>query len=99
MAVALSCVGLATIAAAQEHLQRRAESFALSGADALSGRIGGYACQLVHEMAANQSLGLNNCAASGLEIRVVLTQKLGGLTLSARAHAGPPFSAANLTSR
>jgi hypothetical protein len=99
MAVALSCVGLAAVAAAQEHLQRRAESFALSGADALSGRIGGYACQLVREMAAKQSLGLDNCTASGLEIRVELTQRLGDLTLSARAHAGPPVSAANLTSR
>ena len=97
--LALSCVALAVVTSANIRLQQRAESFALSGADALSGRIAAYPCELLKEMAAAQSVGLESCAATGLELRVILVQKIGALTLSARAHAGPAQNAANLTSR
>lgn len=97
--LSLTFLGAISLTSAQAHLQDRVNYFALSGADALSGRIPGYPCELIRDMAERQSMSLTHCRANGLEMRVVLSQKWGALELSARAHAGPAKNVANLTSR
>jgi hypothetical protein len=95
----LSALGLAVTGAALEHTQNRANELAITAADAASGRIPGIPCSLVRTMAAREAVSVESCEVVGLEARVIVTTKLASLSLRARAHAGPPKSAPNLTSR
>ena len=98
-AIAIACVGASVTFATQAHLQSRAEVWALTGADALSGRVAGYACETVRRMAENEGVSVRMCSASDLDLRIILSQRCGPLELTARAHAGPEKSRPNLTSR
>lgn len=98
-ALALACVGTSVVFASQSHLQHRVETLALAGADALSGRVAGYACENVKRMALDEGITLRECRAFELELRVIASQTVGGFDLTARAHAGPEKSQPNLTSR
>lgn len=97
--LAVACVGSALVFSAQNHLQESADFLAISGADALSGRIAAYPCKLVQQMASEQSVTVEKCWASELDLRVIIGQKIGSFSLTARAHAGPLETVANLTSR
>ena len=87
--VALIAGSLAT--SAHERLTAQTEEMAIAGADTLSGRLPGYPCQRVAELATAQGLRLESCVPVGLDIRIVVSSQFGAVRLSSHAHAGPPI--------
>jgi hypothetical protein len=90
VAVCLSAIGGALLFGARDQLERQSEEMAISGADTLSGRLPGYPCQKVSELAHSQSITVESCAPEGLEIRIEVSKLFGAIKLSAHTHAGPP---------
>ncbi len=90
LALSLALIGAAGAMWQRVDLQHKVDSLALAGADTLSGRLSGYPCEVVASLAKSQGVVIASCTASGLEMRVQGRAKWGLMSLSARAHAGPP---------
>jgi hypothetical protein len=92
--VVAACVALiagSLVFSAHERLVSQTEEIAIAGADTLSGRLPGYPCQTVNELAAAHGFRVESCVPLGLEIRIVVSSELGALRLTSQAHAGPPI--------
>jgi DNA topoisomerase-1 len=90
LALSLALIGAAGAMWQRVDLQHKVDSLALAGADTLSGRLPGYPCEVVATLAKSQGVVITSCTATGLEMRVQAAAKWGFISLSARAHAGPP---------
>jgi secretion/DNA translocation related TadE-like protein len=80
----------ARIVVAVSHAQNVADQAALDAADALSGRLPGYACTRAQRHAEESQNQLVSCDVAGLDARVTLRVTVGTWTGLVRAHAGPP---------
>jgi secretion/DNA translocation related TadE-like protein len=75
----------------QRHaLQAAADSASLAGANAASGRIQGYPCDLAAQAAALNGAELDSCELQGLEVTVQVSGAVLGITVSIASRAGPP---------
>lgn len=88
----LAIGGLSVYAALPEKhaLQAVADSAALTAANAASGRIQGYPCDLAAQTAELNGADLESCELQGLEVTVSVSGTVLGITVSVAARAGPP---------
>lgn len=70
---------------------------ALTAADAASGRIAGYPCELAAQQAEQEHYFLESCEVEDASARVTLGVTIAGIYVHFRAHAGPKNSEVNLT--
>ena len=69
-----------------------ADAAALAAADAASGRIPGYPCELASRVAAANGAAVGSCTVDGLVVTITASRSILGIAVSARATAGPPTS-------
>lgn len=77
--------------------QSVADFAALTAADAASGRIPGYPCELAARHAEREHYFLEACEVEDASARVTLGVTIAGIYLHFRARAGPKNSEVNLT--
>ncbi len=99
LSLSFGLLGVSTIAVRQADLQQRADRAALEVADTRNGRLPGDACSRAESVASAVGAEVVECTVTGLESRVRLRSHWGPFSLEARAHAGPPKTSLNLTSR
>jgi len=80
-------VGAVTL---DQRVTAAADSAALAGADAARGIVAGAACDVAAQVADGNGVELAACEVSGTVVRVVTRATWAGLSLTARAVAGPP---------
>jgi secretion/DNA translocation related TadE-like protein len=73
-------------------LQAAADSAALTAANAASGRIQGYPCDLAKQAAELNGAELASCVLAGLEVTVEVSGTALGIAMSIASRAGPPPS-------
>lgn len=91
LAAGAALVGLAALAALRG-VQGAADAAALAAADTLSGRDSGYPCENAADAARLNEASVASCSTDGLIAAVTASRAWAGLSLSARARAGPPGS-------
>jgi secretion/DNA translocation related TadE-like protein len=89
---AVGVVGQAT--AARVGLEGAADAAALAGADAIAGFVSGDPCLIAARAADLNAARLASCSVSGSDVEVVAGMTVLGVTVTARARAGPPPQAA-----
>jgi secretion/DNA translocation related TadE-like protein len=88
----LAIGGLTAYAALPQRnvLQSAADSAALTAANAVSGRIQGYPCDLASQAAELNGAELVSCDLQGLEVTVQVSGTVLGIAVSIASRAGPP---------
>ena len=71
--------------------QTTTDNAALDAADAASGLIAGYPCDLADDHARNAGIALTRCDIEGLVSRVVMNVTILGIDVQTRAKAGPRY--------
>lgn len=95
MLIALSVVGCLTLTGVAHafltfnRMQNLTDQAALEAADAASGRIAGYPCQLAKTLAEDSGIALSGCSVEGLVSRVTFSATIYGFQVKTRAKAGP----------
>lgn len=69
--------------------QNSTDRAALAAADAASGRIAGYPCELAQEIADISGVALTSCNIEGLVSRVTMKVSIYGFQIQTRSQAGP----------
>ena len=90
---ALVTLGLASTGAAAvtgQRLAAAADAAALAAADTASGVVAGEPCERAAQIAALNGVRLDGCELDGLIATVTVSTRIGMLTGSAAARAGPP---------
>jgi secretion/DNA translocation related TadE-like protein len=85
-------VPVATTFVASQRAANAADAAALAGADAISGRVPGVACELAAQVAARNGAMLTSCEAEGPVVAVDVAVSSLGTQVTAAARAGPPGS-------
>jgi len=88
--VATAVVGLGAGLAARQRVLAAADAAALAAADAASGAAPGDPCPTAAKVASADGAHLDGCSADGLVLSVAVSGSVAGVTLTARATAGPP---------
>jgi len=90
--LALAIGGLGAYAALPQRnaLQAASDSAALTAANAASGRIQGYPCDLAAQAAELNGAELASCDLEGLEVTVEVSGTVLGIAVSIASRAGPP---------
>lgn len=81
-----ACAGLVASAS----LSGAADAAALAAADAASGFTAGEPCEVARKLAAANDATLTACLIDGAVITVQVVRRLGPLTVTGAATAGPP---------
>jgi secretion/DNA translocation related TadE-like protein len=71
--------------------QKTTDNAALDAADAASGLIAGYPCDLADDHARSAGIALTRCDVEGLVSRVVMNVTILGIDVQTRAKAGPRY--------
>ncbi|WP_298227243.1 Rv3654c family TadE-like protein, partial [Gryllotalpicola sp.] len=87
---AAAAIPVAGAFVAKARADSAADAAALAAADTLSGRIPGYPCEQARHLAELDATSLTSCGISGLIATVAVETRYAGLTITARARAGPP---------
>ena len=85
LVVVIGAQALITLTGSQNTTDRAA----LAAADAASGRIAGYPCELAQEIAHNSGIALTSCSIEGLVSRVTMRASIYGFQIQTRSQAGP----------
>jgi secretion/DNA translocation related TadE-like protein len=93
--LAATAFGAFSALPAKHAVQGAADSAALAAADAASGLVAGYPCDLAASAAALAGAALADCDLDGAEATVSATKQILGVTVSVSARAGPPPGAAH----
>lgn len=88
LAVGLAAVGAAAVAG--QRVAAAADAAALAAADAASGAVAGVPCDRAAEVAATSGARIEECELDVLVATVTVAVRLGPLTATASARAGPP---------
>lgn len=70
-------------------MQNLTDKAALAAADAASGRVAGYPCQLAEDTITSSGIALSGCSVEGLVSWVTLSATIYGFQVETRAKAGP----------
>lgn len=89
-AVALAAVGVGSALAARQRVTAAADAGALAAADTALGIHPGSPCAVAAEVVAAHAARLAACEVDGVIVTVAVTAEVAGVSLTARARAGPP---------
>lgn len=92
VALTLALAASTSAAVVGQRVSGAADAAALAAADAASGAATGVPCERAAEIADAVNTALVECGVDGLVATVTVSARLGPLTASARARAGPPPS-------
>ena len=93
--VAATVVPLYMGMAVRQRVIGAADAAALAAADAASGRIPGFPCEVATRIAAANGANLFRCELDGLVVTVGARADFLGVSLVAKARAGPPSRVSN----
>jgi len=88
--VALAVLGLGGALTVRQRVIGAVDAAALAAADAASGAVPGAPCVLAARVAGAGGAVLGSCEIDGLIATVSATARIGAVSFSARARAGPP---------
>jgi len=95
VALVLAALPLYGALAARHSVVAAADAAALAAADAASGLVPGYPCEIAARVASANGASLDGCALDGLVATVVVGRPLLGFEVVASATAGPAGSIAD----
>ncbi len=87
---ALTVAAWASGVAVDQRVTAAADSAALAGADAIRGLVPGAGCEVAARVAEGNGVELASCVVSGTVVQVQTRATWAGVSLTARAAAGPP---------
>jgi len=87
---ALAVAACASGFALDQRVTSAADSAALAGADAIRGLVPGAGCEVAARVAEGNGVELSSCEVSGTVVQVMTRATWAGVSLTARAVAGPP---------
>ena len=95
VAVLLAALPLYGALAARHSVTAAADAAALAAADAASGLVPGYPCEIAARVASANGASLAGCALDGLVVTVTVGRPLLGFAVAESATAGPAGSIAD----
>jgi len=93
LAATMLAVPLFSALAARHAVTGAADAAALAGADAASGLVPGFPCEVAARVALANGAIVESCRVDGLVVTVSVGRVVLGLAVSERASAGPAVSA------